>query len=364
MITLLAWVFIAFTFLQFTIAFVNLITLNSFKDEIKDYQGLISVLIPARNEENNIGNLLIDLQHQTYKNIEIIVCDDESSDKTAEIVLEIARFDKRIKLIHSGELPEGWLGKNYACHNLALEAIGDYFLFLDADVHIGQQLISGTIADILQNKSKLISIFPTQKTNSIGEKAVVPIMNYILLTLLPLKLVYSSKFSSLAAANGQFMLFEAETYKHLLPHKLMKAEKVEDIKIARYYKQKGHKISCYSGNADISCRMYTNYNESINGFSKNIAMFFGGSHVVAILFWILSTFGIVLVFTGMNLKWLFGTSLLIIITRIFVSRASNQSMISNLVYLLPQQINIGIIIYKSLLFSYSGNYIWKDRKVK
>jgi glycosyltransferase involved in cell wall biosynthesis len=364
MITILAWIFIAFTFLQFAIAFVNLITLHSFEDEATDYKGLISVLIPARNEENNIANLLVDLQHQTYKNIEIIVYDDESSDKTAEIVLEIARFDKRIKLTHFGKLPEGWLGKNYACHKLALEAKGDYFLFLDADVRVGQHLISGTITDILQNKSKLISIFPTQKTTSIGEKAVVPIMNYILLTLLPLKLVYSSKFSSLAAANGQFMLFEAETYKYLLPHKLMKAEKVEDIKIARYYKQVGYKISCYSGNSDINCRMYTNYNESINGFSKNISMFFGGSHIVAILFWVLTTFGFVFVVIGMNIKWILLTGLLIIITRIFVSRASNQSIITNLVYLLPQQVNIGVIIYKSLLFSQSGNYSWKDRKVK
>lgn len=364
MIIFLAWVFILFSFVQFIIAFVNLITLNSFKQELKDFTGLISVLIPARNEEKNIGNLLVDLQHQTCTNIEIIVCDDQSTDKTAEIVREIARFDKRIKLIESGELPQGWFGKNYACHTLSQLAKGKYLLFLDADVRVDQYLISETVSDMIKTKSKLSSIFPAQKTISIGEKTVVPLMNYILLTLLPLKLVYKSGFSSLAAANGQFMLFEAETYRHLLPHSEMKAEKAEDIKIAQYYKQNGYKISCYTGNRNISCRMYSNYMESIDGFSKNIAMFFGGSHITAFIFWAITTLGIIPVIITLDIKWIATSILLVIATRILVSKASNQNIVSNLIFLIAQQLNMGIIILKSLIYKYSDSYTWKGRKIK
>jgi glycosyltransferase involved in cell wall biosynthesis len=236
MMEILSWMIIGFAAIQLIVAFVNVVSQPRFHKK-SDADDLVSVLIPARNEEQNISNLLTDLQHQTYKNLEILVFDDQSTDRTAELVSDMAKYDNRIRLITSTGLPESWLGKNYACHSLAQQASGKYLLFLDADVRAEQLLISRTIRYSKKRKMKLLSIFPTQKMHSMGEKAVVPIMNYILLTLLPLVLVLRSKFSSLAAANGQFMLFEAKAYKKLNPHELLKAEKVEDIKIAQLFKK-------------------------------------------------------------------------------------------------------------------------------
>src|SRR5690606_28081384 len=134
-------------------------------------------------------------------------------------------------------LPKGWLGKNNACHNLAQHAKGKYLLFLDADVRVGDSIIKNTVSFTKKHKLGLLSIFPMQIMETLGEQSTVPNMNYILLSLLPLLLVRNTNFSSLAAANGQFMHFHAEIYPQTLPHQRMKNSKVEDIKIARFYKK-------------------------------------------------------------------------------------------------------------------------------
>jgi len=363
MMEVLAWAIMGFGFLQLIIAFINTVFQAILGAESQSGD-LVSVLIPARNEEHNILKLLTDLQYQSYKNIEILVFDDQSTDRTASLVTEMAKYDSRIRLIQSTGLPEGWLGKNYACYNLAQNASGKYLLFLDADVRVEQALIAKTIAFAQKQKTGLLSIFPTQKMVSLGEKTVVPIMNYILLTLLPLPLVLRSKFPSLAAANGQFMLFNAEIYHKVQPHELLKAEKVEDIRTAQLFKKQRHKVACMSKSEAISCRMYTNYKESIEGFSKNIALFFGNSYMLALVFWLITTFGFVVVLMVLPLKYFILLNVVAIVTRVFVSIASNQKSLQNLILLIPQQLNIGVILLKSIINKKNNAYQWKGRVVR
>jgi cellulose synthase/poly-beta-1,6-N-acetylglucosamine synthase-like glycosyltransferase len=146
-----------------------------------DFNHLVSVLIPARNEEKNIAKLLNDLLDHDYKNIEILVFNDQSTDKTAEIVTGFSQKDSRVKLINSDGLPEGWLGKNHACHSLSKLAKGKYLLFLDSDVRIGNGIIRQTCTFSDKHKLGLLSIFPRQIMVSAGEKAAVPLMHFILL---------------------------------------------------------------------------------------------------------------------------------------------------------------------------------------
>ena len=236
MIYIACFIFV-FALLQMSVALINLLMSPSMNAPIQNSNEIVSVMIPARNEENNILNILSDLQHQTYNNLEMIIFDDQSTDKTASLVSEMAKYDNRIQLVESASLPENWLGKNYACHVMSQEAKGKYFLFVDADVRLDEYAISNTLHYFKEKKLNLLSIFPKQLMFSAGEKSVIPLMNYILLTLLPLFLVRSSKYPSLSAANGQFMLFDAAVYREVVPHQLMKTEKVEDIKIARYFKK-------------------------------------------------------------------------------------------------------------------------------
>jgi glycosyltransferase involved in cell wall biosynthesis len=361
--TTLAWFIFAFILLQFAVAIVNLIFSQRFPQTKSGFNNLVSVLIPARNEEKNIGHLLNELISNDYQNIEILVFNDQSTDKTAEIVSDFAQKDARVKLINSEGLPEGWLGKNHACHSLSKLANGRYLLFLDSDVRIGNGIIRQTSTFSEKHKLGLLSIFPRQIMVSAGEKAAVPLMHFILLTLLPLILVRKTGFSSLAAANGQFMLFNSNIYRKTFPHEKMKNDKVEDIKIARYFKNEGIKIACITGKESVSCRMYSGFSESVHGFSKNVTQFFGNSFSLAILFWLITTFGFIMVFLALPKTIFISYFIIFILTRITVSVAARQSVLMNLIFLIPQQLALGLFVLKAVVNRYKNQYEWKGRKI-
>lgn len=359
----IVYIILAFTAIQFFTVLVNLVFNQKLKYQTIKNNPLVSVLIPARNEEQNISNILNDLQKQSYKNIEIIVFDDKSTDRTAELVNNKINSDNRIQLINSQQLPKSWLGKNWACHNLAQKAKGDFLLFLDADVRIKPDLILKTISYSQKYNLSLLSIFPKQIMNTIGEKLTVPIMHFILTTLLPLILVRKSPFTSHSAANGQFMLFKASEYNKTLPHKVFKSHKVEDIKISRFYKAEKKTIACVTGTDLISCRMYNNYNEAINGFSKNIVMFFGNSYFFSILFWSINILGIVpiLIYSSNLITALYCFSVILI--RVLFSIVSKQNIFMNLLLFVPQMISMFVMLLKSLIYKFTKKQKWKGRYI-
>jgi hypothetical protein len=196
-----------------------------------------------------------------------------------------------------------------------------------------------------------------------GEKASVPLMHYILLTLLPLILVRKTSFPSIAAANGQFMLFNSETYQKTLPHEKMKNDKVEDIKIARHFKNEKIKIACITGKESVSCRMYSGFLESVHGFSKNVTQFFGNSFSLAIIFWLVTTFGFIVVFLILPKTIFISYLTIFILTRITVSIAAKQSVLMNLIFLIPQQLALGLFVLKAVVHRYKKQYEWKGRNI-
>lgn len=358
----ITYIVITFTAIQIIVAFINFV----FRQKMgaaSNKEKMVSVLIPARNEEKYITNILRDMLAQDYHNFEVLVFDDQSTDRTAEIVTHFMQKDKKVRLIHSNGLPNGWLGKNHACHSLFMEAKGDFLLFLDADVRIKGNMIGKTLSFAKKHDLSLVSVFPKQIMKGWGEYATVPIMNYILLTLLPLILVRKLGLSSIAAANGQYMFFETKMYRKLLPHEAMKSEKVEDIMIARYYKQKQLKIACLASETEVKCNMYDSYQESLNGFAKNVTTFFGNSTLLAILFWFITTLGFIpiLIIYGSSVFAIY--LITIIITRIFVSLTSRQSVSKNIIYLIIQQVSLGLIIIKSIQAIFKKEHIWKGRNV-
>ncbi|HNX20788.1 MAG TPA: glycosyltransferase family 2 protein [Bacteroidales bacterium] len=324
---------------------------------------LVSILIPARNEGKNIQNLLQDLTAQSYPNLEIIICNDHSEDNTRDVIIKEIQKDSRIHLIDSEDLPSDWLGKNWACHQLAQTANGEFFLFLDADVRVEKTLVEKTMIYSQKQHLGLLSIFPAQEMLTIGEYNTVPLMHYILVTLLPLPLVLKSKYASLAAANGQFMLFDASIYKQEKPHEKVKKNKVEDIRIAQNFKKSKINTACITGIQEIRCRMYQSYQEGIMGFSKNMVTFFGNSYLLAFLFWGLTTLSLFLVpiFGTMNEIILFFT--FFILTKIFFSLTSKQNVALNLLYTLSQHFTMLIILIFSIYSKFTKTQQWKGRSI-
>lgn len=354
---------LVFTLIQLLVALTNLLIKTHLPSSGINSDRLVSILIPARNEEKNIGNILDDIKSQNYNNIEVIIFNDNSDDLTAEIVTKYTISDSRFRLINSDHLPAGWSGKNHACHSMAAGAKGQYLLFLDADVRIGNDLISDAVQYAEKSKTGLISIFPEQIIESFGEEITVPNMNYILLSLLPLPLVRLSPFPSLAAANGQFMFFNADIYRNLKPHELMKASKVEDIEISRYLKKNNISVACLLGDKRIRCRMYSGFSDSVNGFSKNVVAFFGNSFILAVIFWLITSLGFLAVIMAVPRLVLIAYLVSYIITRVLISIASHQNVLKNLLYMLPLQFSLGLFIRKAFINRYFGKFEWKGRSL-
>lgn len=376
MMEYIACIILAFALLQLLVALVNLLLREQLPERsdtllsagIKPNAATLpdqtlSLLIPARNEEANIGRLLRDLTSINDRIMEIIVCDDQSTDRTAAIVESFAASDPRIRLIRCGELPDGWYGKNHACYCLAQEATGDYLLFLDADVRVRDGVIDRSLQYMQQHRCDLMSIFPTQEMCTLGEKITVPNMHIILLTLLPLPLVRLSKFPSLSAANGQFMLFRGDTYRELEPHRQFRKSRAEDIEIARHLKRLRRRVSCLTGERDVRCRMYHSLAEAVEGFSKNVTHFFGNSSPAAILYWLVTTFGFVAFFVAERWDGLWLWIAATLLTRIAVSLTAGMKVGENLLLLVPQQLMLGVFILRSLINKRKKSFTWKGRNI-
>lgn len=354
-------VLLSFVGMEFLVSFINLVSRLQLPKSSKQHDKKISILIPARNEEQNIGNLLNDIINLCYSNFEVIVLNDNSEDNTAEVVQKYISQDSRIKLINSNKLPKDWLGKNYACNELSNNATGDYFLFIDADVRISGDILERAAAYLERFNLSLLSIFPLQKMETIGEKIVVPIMNMVLLSLLPLILVRKSKFRSLSAANGQFMMFRSDLYNKLKPHQIFRKSKTEDIDITKFYKRMRYKTSCMLGDEGISCRMYNGLNDSIEGFSKNIIAFFSNSILFAMTYWIINTYSALIAFISGKTELALYIVIIQILTMIFISIKSKQSILSN-IFLMPIRLFIFLfIIIKSIYYAITKGYKWKGR---
>ncbi len=229
---------------------------------------LISILIPARNEEENIRRCLISLTKQDYSNIEILVLDDNSSDNTAKIVAELSEKDPRIKLYKGDLLKKGWLGKSYACWQLSKYARGDYLVFTDADTLHFSSSISGAVACLLRYNLGALSVFPKEIMVTFHERMMVPFGHYMILSLMPLFLIRKVKAALFCAAIGQFMLFKKEVYEKIGGHKSVKGKILEDIKISKRVKSFGYKFMIFDGSSNVYCRMYRNFREIVNGYSK------------------------------------------------------------------------------------------------
>ncbi|MEJ2636897.1 MAG: glycosyltransferase family 2 protein [Calditrichia bacterium] len=231
---------------------------------------LVSILIPARNEARNIADCLEGLLQQSYQNMEILLLDDESSDNTADIARSYCRKDRRIRLIEGRPLPSGWTGKNWACHQLSQHAGGEILIFTDADNRYHPRAVHNTLGWMQHYRLGMLSAFPQQITKTFAEKLVIPVIDILLYTLLPLWKTYRSARSSLAAANGQWIAFTRDAYQHIGGHRAVKNWMVEDIELSRRAKSYRLNILTLAGTGIVFGRMYRSIGEIWNGLSRSL----------------------------------------------------------------------------------------------
>jgi len=228
---------------------------------------MMSILIPARNEADNISRALDVLLTQDYPSFEVIVADDRSEDETASVVRSFLGKDPRVRLVEIRELPEGWTGKNHALSEAAKVARGDLLLFHDADVALDPGALSVVTSYFLENRLDMLSLILRLDSRSFWEKVLRVLAGSVLLFRFPLRLVNDPK-SPRAFANGQLILMRSQVYRAVGGHERVKSILLEDIALARLVKGEGHRLGLAYGFDLAAARMYSSLGEFWKGWTR------------------------------------------------------------------------------------------------
>ena len=229
----------------------------------------VSVLVPARNEERAIGRLVADVLASEGVDLELVVLDDTSDDRTAEIVLELAERDGRVRLVRGGPLPAGWCGKQHACWQLAGAARHDTWVFLDVDVVPARDAVARAVAFLDASGAALASGFPRQETGSFLEWLLLPLIHFVLLGYLPLARSRQVNDPSLAAGCGQLFVTRRADYERAGGHAAIRASLHDGVKLPRAYRRAGLVTDIFDATEIASCRMYSRSLDVWRGLSKN-----------------------------------------------------------------------------------------------
>jgi hypothetical protein len=239
----------------------------------------VSVLIPARNEELSIAAAIDSVLASRDVVLELIVLDDGSTDRTAELVLAAAARDARVRLETAPPLPAGWNGKQHACWVLASRAKHDVFCFLDADVRLGPDALWRMLSELERATASesrpggkeiaLVSGFPRQETGTWLEWLLLPLIHFVLLGFLPLAGERWTGKPGFAAGCGQFMMVRKEPYFASGGHSAIRTSMHDGLLLPQLFRRKGFQTHVYDLSRDVVCRMYRGAGQVWRGLAKN-----------------------------------------------------------------------------------------------
>jgi len=326
-------------------------------------QPTVSVIIPARNEDACLGTCLESLVTQSGTAFEIIVVDDHSTDRTREIAASFAAVNAdKLRVIEAGALPEGWTGKNNAVSTGARTARGAWLLFTDADtVHLPGSL-ARAMAEALGNGADMLSYSPEQIAVSFWEMATLPVIFAELARQYPPKKV-SDPASPIAAANGQYILIRREVYDAIGGHAAIAGEILEDVALARALKASGRKIRFRYGADAVRTRMYRNFRQLREGWTKNLALLFpnpGWLAVKTLILWAIPWAALAL--RGVTKQWGWDTvlaaALMHVTTRL---RRANFDLVKEVLGALFGMPMFAYLLLRSKRAHAQGKVGWKGR---
>jgi glycosyltransferase involved in cell wall biosynthesis len=327
---------------------------------------VVTAIVPARNEQSVIAACVQSLARQP-EIAEILVVNDQSFDKTADIVQGLMNKISHLRLLQTRNVPMGWIGKNNAVWTGATEAKSKWLLFTDADAELMPEAVARALEIARDTTAVLVSFSPEQQAESWYEKALVPFVYCRLAKHFSFEAVNDPK-SSVAAANGQFLMIRRDVYNAIGGHSAIAAEVLEDVALARRAKLVGHRIWFSSGKGVVRARMYRSFEAMWEGWKKNLYLLTAGSRsgvfreLVSVVPWI----PLFLLFVGikMPLASIAGLGLLMARHASYGRElTSNQFRPVYILYYVPGSLLYATVLWASFRAHQKGTVNWKGREV-
>ena len=334
---------------------------------------MVSILVPARNEEKNIARCVQSLLSFDYPAFEVLVLDDQSNDNTRSILEKLSRSHSRLQILDGEPPTRGQVGKSWACSQLACKAKGELLFFTDADTFHQPKTLRTIVTALEAEQADLLTGFPHQEVQSWGERFLVPFFSWAMLCFNPLALAYKLSHPALSSALGQMMLFRREAYLTIGGHEDVSSSIVDDLELVGKIKSYGLRWRVIYIADLISCRMYRNSRDAFNGFTKNLFAAFDFRLLpflfvfiwLAVMFWepliilILMVFGQMPNIQASYLSICIGLSIILwLLPYIYLGIPYGLAVLYPVTILA-----IELVAFTSLRNSLIGNLSWKDRKI-
>lgn len=322
----------------------------------------ISVLVPLRNEEENAVAIVETLAAQeNLSDVEFLILNDNSSDKTYDLVKATAGSDSRFKLIQGSPLPDGWLGKPWALDQLSQLAHGEILICIDADVRLSKTAIAAAVDSMHEHSLDFFSAYPSQVARTFGERMIQPLLQWSWLSSVPLSIAKRSSNPSFAVANGQFFVVTASALVRSGGYASIKSEVLDDMQMARLLLRNKFKGTVGNGAQIAQCHMYSSWSELRNGYAKSLWKGFGGVFGSVIAIALLALTGIIPIMSaamGSPYGWLAFEAVLI--SRVISAKITRANLFDSLLHPISSALLIYLIIYSWLM---RGRIQWKGRTV-
>ncbi len=246
---------------------------------------LVSIVVPARNEARVIERTVRAFLAQDYRNFEVIVVDDRSTDQTGEMLRAID--DPRLTVVSGEESPPGWLGKPWALEQGSARARGEMLLFVDADVIYAPTAVRAAVAELEKSGAAMIALLPHFELGGIAEQIAMPMLAFTGFAAVPTWYFNRSRAAFLAMGGGSGNLIRRDIFQAVGGFRSLKDAVVDDIALARLVRHQGDSTRAVRADDLISVRMYHSAREIIGGFSKNIFFVVGRSYVLGVVMLVL-----------------------------------------------------------------------------
>ncbi len=246
-------------------------SLGNYPADVPADAPLVSVIVPARDEARNIEACVRSILGGKWPSIEVIVVDDHSTDGTGEIARQIATGDPLVKVISNPDLPDGWIGKQWACHNGQRAAHGTFLLFTDADTRHGSELLTRSMNAMRERRADLFTVAGSQTMDSFWERLLQPhVFGMLLGRFGDTEKVSRSRNPLDKIANGQFMLMRRDVYDRAGGHEAVRTHVAEDLRLAQEWTRLGYSVQIVPAFDHMTTRMYEGFGEIWRGWGKNI----------------------------------------------------------------------------------------------